>query len=342
MGRRGRRSLSLYRKGAMFWVSGWDPSSGCTRHRSTGETVPALARVAFAQLAQAWQAGEDIWPERRGAKPAGARGTLAGDLAAYKAWRAPQVSPHTLANDMSRLRAFCAAVEPSTTRSLTRRQVQEYTDRSARQHAKRTYNQVVLALRVFFRWAVTRRLRQDNPAEGIRLLAPGREAIEHLTLAQRDKIIRASAGSPLEPAVLLALGCGLRLGEIERLAWRDLDLGRGQVLVRRAKGGRPRTIPIPRPIAARLAELQPEVRRGPVPVTGSLTLKSARAQLAQLGRQAGCRVGWNLFRHTFGSLLAQKGVSLYKIGTWLGHQDPRTTVAHYAALAPGYDADVEL
>jgi hypothetical protein len=35
-------------------------------------------------------------------------------------------------------------------------------------------------------------------------------------------------------------------------------------------------------------------------------------------------------------------VSLYKISIWMGHRDPRTTADHYATLAPGYDADVEL
>jgi integrase len=39
------------------------------------------------------------------------------------------------------------------------------------------------------------------------------------------------------------------------------------------------------------------------------------------------------YRHTFGSLLAQKGVSLYKISTLMGNS-PEICRRHYAALIP--------
>lgn len=343
MGRRGNRSLTLYRKTGrrVFFVSGWDPESRRVRHMSTGESVPALARVRWEQLQRAWREGERIWPEAAAGQPAPGIG-LAGELEAFRAWRAPQVASHTLANDMSRLRAFAAACGAAGARTVTRRQVVDYTDRMARTHSRRTHNQVVLAMRVFFRWAAARRLRPDNPAEAVKLLRTTRSAVEHLTLAERDRLLEASRGSPLEPAILLAVGSGLRLGEVERLGWRDVDLRRGQLLVREAKGGRPRSVPVPKPIAARLGELAPPGRKPGDQVAPPLRWKSARADLVALGRKARCRTGWNLFRHTFGSLLAQKGVSLYKIGTWLGHRDPRTTMMHYAELVPGYDADVEL
>jgi len=48
------------------------------------------------------------------------------------------------------------------------------------------------------------------------------------------------------------------------------------------------------------------------------------------------------FRHTFGSLLAQKGVSLNKIARRMGRGQVQTTVRHYATLAPGYNKDVEV
>lgn len=47
-------------------------------------------------------------------------------------------------------------------------------------------------------------------------------------------------------------------------------------------------------------------------------------------------VAWcttHILRHTFGSLLAQKGVPLYEISNFMGHADPRTTIG-YAHLVP--------
>ena len=44
-------------------------------------------------------------------------------------------------------------------------------------------------------------------------------------------------------------------------------------------------------------------------------------------------------RHTFASLLASAGVSIYKIAQWLG-DDVRVVQQHYAKLLPK-DADIE-
>jgi site-specific recombinase XerD len=44
-------------------------------------------------------------------------------------------------------------------------------------------------------------------------------------------------------------------------------------------------------------------------------------------------------RHTFASLLAQKGISIYKVAGWLG-DGLEVTVDHYAHLAP-QDRDLQ-
>jgi integrase len=47
----------------------------------------------------------------------------------------------------------------------------------------------------------------------------------------------------------------------------------------------------------------------------------------------------HIARHTFASLLASAGVSIYKIAQWLG-DDVRVVQQHYAKLLPK-DADIE-
>ena len=49
---------------------------------------------------------------------------------------------------------------------------------------------------------------------------------------------------------------------------------------------------------------------------------------------------WLTLRRTFGSQLAQAGVSIFKIQKWMGHSDPRITMEHYAHLSPEYDEDI--
>ena len=51
--------------------------------------------------------------------------------------------------------------------------------------------------------------------------------------------------------------------------------------------------------------------------------------------------GWHTFRHTFASILAQKGVSLAKISRWLGHRNYSITLKYYANFAAEvYDPDI--
>jgi integrase len=43
---------------------------------------------------------------------------------------------------------------------------------------------------------------------------------------------------------------------------------------------------------------------------------------------------------SIGSILAQQGVSIYRIAEWMGHESVSTTRRHYAALQ-AYDGDIE-
>ena len=53
------------------------------------------------------------------------------------------------------------------------------------------------------------------------------------------------------------------------------------------------------------------------------------------------RLGWNPWRHTFGSLLAQSGVSIDKISAWLGNT-PEVCRRHYAQFIPRDRKDREI
>jgi integrase len=50
-------------------------------------------------------------------------------------------------------------------------------------------------------------------------------------------------------------------------------------------------------------------------------------------------VSFHILRHTYGSLLASKGVPLQVIAELLGHSDTRITSRHYAHLMPSFVAD---
>ena len=50
-------------------------------------------------------------------------------------------------------------------------------------------------------------------------------------------------------------------------------------------------------------------------------------------------ISFHILRHTYGSLLASRGVPLQVIAELLGHSDTRITSRHYAHLMPSFVAD---
>jgi integrase len=51
-------------------------------------------------------------------------------------------------------------------------------------------------------------------------------------------------------------------------------------------------------------------------------------------------INFHILRHTYGSILAMRGVPLQVIAAVLGHSDTRITHKHYAHLMPSYIASV--
>lgn len=53
------------------------------------------------------------------------------------------------------------------------------------------------------------------------------------------------------------------------------------------------------------------------------------------------RIGWNVFRHTFGSILAQRNVGLDKISSWMGNTQ-EVCRRHYAQFVPRDSKDMDI
>jgi integrase len=163
------------------------------------------------------------------------------------------------------------------------------------------------------------------------------------------------AGRPL---VALLAYTGLRLGEILALRWQDVDLVDAALHVERQmdEAGRPterlkaessrRVVPIPGPLAATLTEhLAGEVELGRGG-EADLVLMSARGtaytkrrahalfskavKRAKLGN-----VRPHDLRHSYGSILLDKGVPLPAVSKLLGHANVQTTARIYAGVVEG-------
>lgn len=153
--------------------------------------------------------------------------------------------------------------------------------------------------------------------------------------------------------IVLSLNTGLRLGELLRLHWADVDLISGFVTVRdenrRKPGG---SVPL-NADAAGIFRLRAANRKQSGLVFPSVGGEGARIDVShqfravadELGLNAGIapedrqrRVVFHTLRHTFASWLALNGTDIYRIKTLMRHKTIEMTL-RYAHLIP--DATIE-
>jgi len=168
-----------------------------------------------------------------------------------------------------------------------------------------------------------------------------------LTMAEAERLIRACPRSTRQERrsrlmILLLYGCGLRPFELCGLDVPDVSLERGELFVRRGKGDRQRTIPVPDAVWTELLAYLAERggKRGPLFRT---EIKRRRLGLSELGRvvrEAVVRSGIEghvtarTLRHTFATHLMDRGVDLAVIASLMGHRSPNETGVYLHAL-PG-------
>jgi len=214
------------------------------------------------------------------------------------------------------------------------------------------YREILVRL---FNWAMKQKLVRMpggvNPAAAVERYREHAPQIRFLTLAQLDEQLKALAEhAQLCTMAAVLIYAGLRREELLWLTQADVDLDPARTggLIRvRAKtvGDRSwqpktkvnRVVPISRDLYARLKNYRPPVSAEgwyfPSPKGRWWDPDNFAADLRKANQEAKLDWGCLDFRHTFGSQLAQNGVSLYKIATLMGNS-PEICRRHYAALVP--------
>ncbi len=174
----------------------------------------------------------------------------------------------------------------------------------------------------------------SNPFSGIQMLRVPEKMPEFLAPDQLRRLLEMISENWLCDVVLFAVATGMRRGEILSLRWEHVDLERALLHIMntptfRTKTGKRRTIPLSSLAAMVLRRREALGCDGPVftwrgkeILADTLTHRFKRAvRHADLPDE----FRFHSLRHTHASLLAQAGVSLYKIGALLGHTSAKTT-----------------
>jgi integrase/recombinase XerD len=201
---------------------------------------------------------------------------------------------------------------------------------------------IVVALKVFFRFAAARGFVPKDPTDSLVLPRIERylpETLNELQIEQLLESVDGKAALGLRDRAMLELlyASGLRISELASARLENLNLEEGVIRVT-GKGGKTRLVPVGRKageaILAYLAQERPKlVRRG----TGSEIFLSTRGRrlttvrIWQIVKAVARRSGLeqniypHLLRHSFATHLLGNGADLRIIQEMLGHADISTT-----------------
>lgn len=214
-----------------------------------------------------------------------------------------------------------------------------------------TVNRDLTLASAVFQWAVRSGYVDENPVRKVeRFSEKGRKRETYLTPKECHALID-DCSPVLRPVVLAALHTGMRRGEILTLAWRSVDLKRGEIHIEAAneKAGRGRVIPLTDDLLATLKALKASRLRpaldGSDPVFTDKEGKAitpsclrrmyeptvARCEGLRLAKRQALR--FHDLRHTAASLMVAEGVAIFDVAKILGHSTVSVTM-RYAHFAP--------
>jgi len=193
---------------------------------------------------------------------------------------------------------------------------------------------------------------EDNPMRRVSKPKEPRGRERFLSDDERTRLLsecQASSSRWLYTVVVLALSTGMRSGEIMGMRWPQVDLRRGQILLRDTKNGASRVVPLSG-LALTLVQAAAKVRRidtdlvffgnpptqpgraiRPVDLKKPWTTAVAKAKLQDFR--------FHDLRHSAASYLAMNGASTIEIAAILGHKTLQM-VKRYSHLANSHTATV--
>jgi integrase len=203
-----------------------------------------------------------------------------------------------------------------------------------------TVNRELTLLSSVFTLAVKFDKAESNPCRKVDLLSLDNFRDRYLLPEEEPRLMAALSGprAHMKPAVIVALGTGMRMREQLRMRRHQVDFLRNIVTARNTKNGRPRDIPMNDDVREALAKLCKNKRPDDYifinPKTGSCLRETKRA-FQTAGKLAGVEgLIWKDLRATFGTRLAEAGCDAFTIAQLLGHSDVRVTM-RYVRMVEG-------
>ena len=225
-------------------------------------------------------------------------------------------------------------------------------------------------LRQALGWGVKKGLLTKNRTDAVDVPKPERNEMRALTAPETQMLLDAARSTDLYDVVFVALGTGLRLGEILAVRWSDYDADEGSLQIVRSLAyltGKGLTFtPTKTHRSDRALRLSAET----IAVLGDLRKRQVESRLAlgpayedgdlifcgptgtprppyavshafrDLARDAGLLpLRFHDLRHSFASALMRAGLPVKAVSAALGHSSATLTLNTYQHITPDFEAE---
>jgi len=192
-----------------------------------------------------------------------------------------------------------------------------------------TRNNTRRNLAVFFSYCMECEWIKSNPLENVKPEATQKSVVGIWTPQEAAKTLVA-ASPEIAPFIAIALFCGLRRSELERVTPKHIRNGLVEVTVTKTRGAARRFVRI-RPC------LEAWLKKFPLK---EITPHQFRERMDAAIEDAGVEWPHNVMRHSFCSYALAHEKNLNELVLEMGHTNPHTLYAHYRELVTPKDAEI--
>jgi len=242
------------------------------------------------------------------------------------------VTEATLYEAALTLRHFERLIGKCNSRQISQNSIDKFVLERGQEIKRTTLNKDIRNLRTFINWC--REKRYLNGTIKIRELKEDERPVKSLNDAQVKILMSVAKPYPtMKIRILLALGTGLRRGDVESLSISDIDFENNSIITssrktRKSMGARPVSTTVMTELSKYVCELDPGQEKL---FNDNFSYKRWR----KLCQKAGLAdLKFHDLRKTFGSMLAQNGISTAVTQKLLEHSSSRLTNKVYTNVDP--------
>ena len=215
-------------------------------------------------------------------------------------------------------------VSPLAIEKHKRDRAQSITERGTTRSAASVNMELSILSRIFA-LAVDLELAASNPCRKVRKLRLDNKRNRYLSADEETALMAQLTGrrKHLAPIVSLALGTGMRRGELLGLRWPQVDFARGVIYVTQTKTAHDRTVPMSLQVRELLLSARKR-RKGDlvfIGKRGKAVVEVKRAFRAACNDAGIADFHFHDLRHTFATRLGDAGCSATTIAALLGHSN---------------------